>query len=350
MKSVTIDDYRRILWLGLVAILVTWLSSHESHATSVNGGVDDSSGDNTGLGYLTAPSLSPGHILRPSSIFVLPMLDAEGTERIDLDLHWANVWNYKSDQYMIDGEWIRSNIRYSYALKDSLSVGIALPIIGRTGGFSDSTIENFHSAFRLGNANRDKTPRNQSLISVADGGDTYTVVEGESWGIGDVSAFAVSRITDGSSACPAITIQGEVSFPTGDQRELRGMGAPALSVSTVASKRLGKSSFIPFLGAGFQYCDSDDITVIRFRNEQFSGLAGLEYQYSRAFSLLIQYLVSSPVAENYYAFSKPCHEVSVGFKWRTGCNTVIELAVVENVVVFQNSADIGVHLAYGRSL
>jgi hypothetical protein len=339
-----------MLAMAAVAVLLMGFSCGDGWASPRNVGSGVSADDNTGLGYLTAPSLSPGHILRPSSIFILPMLDAKGTERIDFDLHWANVWNYKSDQYLIDGEWIRSNIRYSYALKDSLSVGLTLPIIGRTGGFADSTIENFHSAFRLGNANRDTTPRNQSLITVTDGGDTYTVVEGESWGIGDVSAFAVTRITDGSSVCPAVTIQGEVSFPTGDQRELRGMGAPALSVSTVASKRLGKSSFIQFLGAGFQYCDSDDITVIRFRNEQFSGLAGLEYQYSGTFCLLIQYLVSSPVAENYYAFSKPCHEVSAGFKWRVGRNTVMELAVVENVVVFQNSEDIGIHLAFGRSL
>ncbi len=335
---------------GFLATLLIGFSCRECRSSPAYGLSEDSSCENTGLSYLTAPSLSPGHILRPSSIFVLPVLGTKGAERINIDFHWANIWNYKPDQYMIDGEWIRSNIRYSYAMKDSLSVGLTLPIIGRSGGFADSTIENFHSAFHLGNANRNEFPRNQSLITVTDCSTTHSVSEGESWGIGDVSAFMVSRISKGSCVCPAITVQGEVSLPTGDQDEMRGMGAPAVSLSTVASKRLWGSSFISFIGVGFQYCEADDISIIKIRSEQFSGLAGFEYQYTKSFCLLLQYLVSSPVAKDYYAFSEPSHEVSVGFKWRTGCDDTLELAVVENVIVFQNSADIGVHLAYGWRL
>jgi len=333
-----------------VFILFIGFTCLEGNASPVYSEADDIPCENIGLGYLAAPSLSPGHILRPSSIFALPVLGAKGTERMDFDFHWGNVWNYKPNQFMIDGEWIRSSLRYSYALQDTLSVGLAVPMIGRTGGFADSTIENFHSAFGLGNANRTGFPRNRSLVTVNEKGVPYTVAEGESWGIGDVSAFVASCLTEGTRYLPAITVQGEVSLPSGDQDELRGMGAPAISLSSVASKRLGGSPIILFLGGGFQYCESDDMAIIQFYNVQYSGLAGAEYQYSKSFCLLLQYLISSPVAKDYFAFSEPSHEVSAGFKWRWGHDTVLELAMVENIVVFQNSADIGIHLAYGRSL
>ena len=344
---------RKPLWvlsLRLGAMLCMGCLGRSGNASPVFSGSGSDPGDNTGLGYLSAPSLSPGHILRPSSIFVLPVLGAKGAERLDFDFHWGNVWNYQPDEFMIDGEWIRSSLRYSYALKDTLSVGLAVPIIGRTGGFADSTIESFHNAFKLGNGERDSFPQNKSRIILNAKGESYPVAEGESWGIGDVSAFVAMRITEGTRVRPAITVQGEVFLPSGDQEELRGMGAPAIALSSVASKRLGGSSFISFLGLGFQYCDSDNIGVIEFRDEQFSGLAGLEYQWSKSFCLLVQYLISSPVAKDYYAFSEPSHEVSAGVKWRAGHDSALELAVVENVAVFQNSADIGIHLAFGRSL
>jgi len=341
---------RRTAGIHCVAVLLLGWLCNEGNADPVYGGADDAAHENTGLGYLTAPSLSPGHILRPSSIFVPSAIGARGTERVDFDSHWGNVWNYTPNQYMIDGEWIRSTVRYSYAVKDNVSFGLAVPIVGRTGGFMDSPIEHFHSAFQLGNANRDQFPRNRSLITVNDKGVARTVVEGDSWGLGDVSGFVQSRLTEGTSVLPAVTFQGEMFLPTGNETELRGMGAPALAVSSVASKRLGGGPYLMFLGLGFQYCDADDIVMIRIRDEQITGLAGVEYQYSKSLGFVVQYLASSAVAKHYYAFAKPSHEVSAGFKWRVNARESLELAVVENVAVFQNSADIGVHFAYGRRL
>lgn len=316
----------------------------------VSAGCGDVSGENTGLGYLTAPSLSPGHILRPSSIFVLPTPGAKGAERLDFDFHWGNVWNYTPDKFMIDGEWLRSSLRYSYALKETVSVGVAVPVVGRMGGFTDPAIETFHKSFGLGDGGQKDFPANQSRIAFNTSGATNVVAEGDSWGLGDLSVFGTAQLTPGTHVWPAVTVQAELFFPTGDQDQLRGMGSPAIALSSAASKRLGASPFISFLGLGFQYCDSEDLSVIEFHNEQYSGLVGLEYQYSRTFCLLVQYLISSPVATDYYAFSESCHEVSAGIKWRVENGSSFELAVVENIAVFKNSADIGLHLAYGRNL
>ena len=105
-----------------------------------------------------------------------------------------------------------------------------------------------------------------------------------------------------------------------------------------------------FGGLGFQYCPADDIAGLELHREEWAGLAGLEYQYTLALSLVAQCLGSSPVAKDYFAFSDPTHEVSVGFKWHIMRYTTVEFALVENILIFDNSADIGVHLCFGRNL
>lgn len=333
--------------LGPLLVCLTILGSRSSTLAR-----DDSDRlyDNIGLGYLIAPSLSSGNIFRPSSLFVLPAGGPAGSRRIDFDAHWANIWNYEPDEYMIDGEFIRYNIQFSYALKDTLAFGLAVPIIGRTGGFADHLIENFHDAFNFGNAHRDEFPRNRSLISVRANDGSNVIAKGDSWGLGNVSLFMASRVADGNDILPAILVQGQISLPSGDEDELRGLGAPSIALSAVASKRLGGSPFILFGGVGFQYCTADDVAGLEFYNEVWTGLAGLEYQYTPSLSLVAQYLGSSPVAKDYFAFSEPTHEVSVGFKWRITRYTTVEFAVVENILILDNSADIGVHLRFGRNL
>jgi len=105
-----------------------------------------------------------------------------------------------------------------------------------------------------------------------------------------------------------------------------------------------------FAGLGFSYCPSDEIGALQLRKEEYSGLIGWEYEVSPSLSLIVQYLGSSPVAEDYAAFSEPCHEVSAGFKWRIKDAVVMEFAVTENVAIFKNSTDIGAHLSFARQL
>ncbi|MEI8139054.1 MAG: DUF3187 family protein [bacterium] len=333
---------RRRSWLG-VSVVLLWV-------VICQGGDAIPASDNTGPGYLTAPSLSPWHFLRPSSMFAMPVLENQGGARFDVDFHWANVMNISTNDYLFDGEWIRTNLRLSRGVGEGVAVGVGLPIIGRTGGFADSAIESFHSAFGLSKNSRVSGRRNQSLVTVNNEGDSVTVVEGDSWGIGDMSTFLAARLTEGTCVLPAITVLGEVFFPTGDENELRGVGSPGAALSSVASRRLGEGPFIAFLGLGVEYHDSDDIEGIKFNDELFSGLVGLAYEYSKSISFNLQYLISSPVAEDYFAYSDPSEDVSFGFKWRSRSGSALELAMSENVDNFQNSADITVHLAFGWRL
>jgi len=329
------------------AFLACLLFNGTIFASLVSG--NDSVYENSGLGYLTVPSLSPGHIVRPSSMFLLPNSVHKGSLEMSFDFQWANVWCYEPGKYMIDGEWIRSNTRIHYGLNDSVAIGFVVPVVGRTGGFSDSTIESFHRIFQLGNSQRDEFARNQCLTTGISNGTTQSFTRGESWGIGDVALCAVVK-RPGTRVIPSLTLQFQLSLPTGDDEQLEGLGSPSISVSAVASKRLWSSPVIVFGGAGFFYCEDSELSGMKLHREEYSGLLGIEYEYTSSLSLVIQSLGSSAVAVDYYEFSKPCYELSFGAKWRISDSATVEFAVVENMVSFKNSSDIGMHLAVSRRL
>jgi hypothetical protein len=56
------------------------------------------------------------------------------------------------------------------------------------------------------------------------------------------------------------------------------------------------------------------------------------------------------VAKEYFGFAGPSHEISVGFKWRVTPNTILEFAVVENILIYNNSRNIGANLCLGFNL
>ncbi|MBI3987547.1 MAG: DUF3187 family protein [Lentisphaerae bacterium] len=301
--------------------------------------------DNVGNGHLTAPSMSPGHILRPSALFLGQPCHPQGTWDTTFDAHWANLWGYDSQEYIIDGEWLRVNARVFYAVTDSIALGAFVPVMGRMSGFMDPMIDNFHRNLNMPSNHRVQYPNNRSRILLFGREGTHTIAEGDSWGLGDVGGGAVVRLTRGDGLLPALTLQAQGTLPTGDDHALEGLGEPSAALGALASKRLGHSPLLVFGGLGIFHSPADEFADIPFNETVYTGLVGVEYQVVPAFSLIAQYLNSSPIAKSYSYLSESSHEVSAGGKWRIAPSAILELAVEENVAVYNNSPDIGAHLA-----
>jgi len=304
---------------------------------------------NIGLGHFGGRSLSPGLGLRPGVTMVRMPVNPKGTMTVGMEGSWGNIWNYEPGAYTIDGEWIRVEPRITYAPWERCEIGIHLPVSGRMGGFADGLIEDFHEQFRLPSARRDEFPRDRLLIEVTDEDGHRVFRDNNSWGINDLPVFASFLLTDGSTLAPAVAAQLTITVPVGDEDEMEGMGSPAYEIGAMLSKRLGKSRLITYLGGSASYCTKKWLMGIPLRRELFNGLLGLEYQCGQRFSVLAQYVISSPVAENFYQFSEPVHELNAGFKWRITNRLVMELSLVENLFNFRNSTDFGMNLGITRS-
>jgi hypothetical protein len=304
---------------------------------------------NIGLGHFTGRALSPSLLLRPGIAMVQMPVKPKGTWTIGLEGSWGNIWNDEPGSYTIDCELIRVEPRLTYTLLNHCEIGVFFPISGRIGGFADGFIEGFHEFHQLTNASRDKYPRDRCLIEVTNKDGNRIVLDGNSWGINDLPIFASVLLTEGTTICPAVSVQLTITVPVGDDNELQGLGTPVYEIGTMLSKRLGASRFVVYLGGSLSYCSKKELIRIPLREIIYNGLVTMEYQCGSGFSVLAQYFISSPPARNFYELSKPINELNLGFKWSLTESLLLELSIMENLFNYSNSTDIGMSFGLTQS-
>lgn len=302
--------------------------------------------DNVGQGLFAIPSLSPGHLFRPNITMVAPSYAPQGSWVSFTSVTWANIWDVNQGHYRIDGEWLFLSSKLSYVPYDNIEVGLCIPVVGRMGGFGDGLIEGFHNSFNLRNAGRDRYPRDEMVIEVNPDDGKKVVYEGSEWGLGDINLFGSWIVTRGGRIMPCTAIELGITLPTGDEDKLLGSGDPGFGMAVLMTKRIGSSRWIANLGASGSYCNRDKTLGIEVNREQFTLLSGLEYEWSSRLSLIMQELMSSPFAKDFYDLSKPTNELNAGFKLRIGELGTMEFSVQEDLFNFNNSADFGLHIGY----
>lgn len=328
----------------LCAAVTIWLPASYIYADN------DSLKVNIGSGPLNTPSLSAGNFFRSTGYIASPSRVPEGSWGLLTSLSWVNTWNVEQDNFMIDGEWLHLAARLSYMLKTDVELGVNIPFLGRTGGFADGFIEEFHNIFDLGNACREDYSRNQNIVDIRGPDDRHVHLEGEQWGLSDMSLFASWTVTKGGRFLPCVVVGGEAILPTGDEDKLLGSGKPVFDVSTLLSKRINTTPCLLFLGTSVSYSDNNKMAGIDTRKTQFVVLSGLEYEWNNRLSIILQNLITSPIVEKYYEFSKPTNELNIGLRIRDDFQGEWEISFQENLFYFNNSADVGVHVAYRRVL
>lgn len=299
---------------------------------------------NVGQGHLSVRSLSPGHLLRPgvSSSVIPATLTHDLTLGVSTD--WGNVWNYRDPQFIYDAEQMYIAAHVIYRLTPRSCINATFPYSGRVGGWSDRSIERFHKALGMTNANREARPRNEVLIRIRPGNGEEIHFEGNEWGRSDIPLFFSYQITAGGDLLPALAVQVGMTLPTGEEKTLEGAGEPVYGTALLASKRMGETDLLLLAGLSFSYSRQDELAGVRLRREELTALAGCEYQWSQRTSVVAQYVIGTPVAESFYEFSDPIHELNIGFKRRLRDRVLLEWAFAENLFTFDNSTDVAMHL------
>ena len=65
-------------------------------------------------------------------------------------------------------------------------------------------------------------------------------------------------------------------------------------------------------------------------------------------SLLLQYLRSDGVFEDFGPFSDTSNEVTVGYRWELGQKGILEIGLIENIGSYDNSPDFGIHVGFSQ--
>ena len=297
---------------------------------------------NIGYGPLNLRSQSPLQLFRLTMKPDTPDTLRPGELEMLDSTTWCNLWMLKKGQFMIDAEIIQITTEINYGLTNCCQIGLEVPVIWRTNGILDGFIEDFHDAFHIGQHHRTDSPRNRLLIEFLNPDDkTYWVVTDKDIGFNDITGRLKYQLTDGDDVFPAVALTGMVKFPTTTSREYSVTSGLDAGFSLSLAK--GWDRFYLYTNLGEFFFGQDQLGPLELRNKQGSLLLAGEYRLGAKTSLLLQYLANTAAAKDFADFGKSTHEITLGLKHQITSNTLWEFGLLENMINYDNSPDLGFH-------
>lgn len=292
--------------------------------------------------------------VRGHSLFQLSTIDftpdapvsiPDGEWELHTSITWLNVFNYQSETYLIDGEFVRAAATLWYGITDRWQVALTVPVEYIGGGLMDSFIEGFHDFAGLDQGGRREFDRDGFRIGVAgeDGILDWRPSDSGSR-LGDVTIALRHRAIDATPGAPGFSFGFKLKFPTSADSDFYESHNLGLGVDA--------NLFYPvddwFFYLGFSAAMIGDAEVIGEPLEPFqvSFLAAIERKIDDDFSVVAQILTQSPIARTFHEFAEWSTELSLGVKIRLLDNVTFQCALLENLFRFDNSADFGVHVGF----
>jgi hypothetical protein len=149
----------------------------------------------------------------------------------------------------LDMEITELDLRFKKSVRDFIEIGIDLPLISFNSGFMDDFITGFHDTFGFSDYGRSERPENEFLYDVTHRGVPVVQGEGGRIRVGDVRLSLKKPLLTGD---PAISIKGDIEFPTGASGKGYGNGSFDTGVAVLAEKDISRKIRAYFnLGAVF---------------------------------------------------------------------------------------------------
>jgi hypothetical protein len=187
----------------------------------------------------------------------------------------------------LDMETAELNLEFKKTIKDFIEIGFELPIISFNSGFMDDFINSYHNAFGFSDYGRSNRPENKFLYEIRRNGVPVIKGENGSVGVGDIRVTVKTPLLRGD---PAISIKGNLEFPTGDAKNGYGNGSIDGGLALMIDKKLGeKFKAYGNLGAVFPG-DLKGYQNVNLRDFIYGG-AGVEADIWKSLSLLGQVFI-----------------------------------------------------------
>lgn len=249
------------------------------------------------------------------------------------------------DLYFFDGEILRWSLSAAYGLTDTLELHVELSAHSRGGGFADGTIESFHDALGIGNADRNHFPQNNFQVLMRFG-DREFFLDGAPANnvIGDTTfelKWRAPRAWHGWSGATALSVKA----PTGSQEHFGGSGEWDEQLAFFASRRTGPGWL--HLNLAYTLLGGVENLPGFGVDDLWTVVAAYEIPSPhRRVNWVVQTTWGTSVFRDSTAsdLSDPGYLVLLGARIPLGPRTILTAAVIENVVQFDNSTDVALHL------
>lgn len=296
-----------------------------------------------GYGPLNLDSQSPFPSLRLGLRPRTPSTLGRGDYELRVRETWSSIWAQSAGEYLLDYETTHTSLTVGYGLRDTMHLELEVADRNRFGGHMDTFIQNFHDLFGINQSGRDLVPNGNFAIDMsASGSDPAVSLTPDDRGSfsNSIALTFQHNITCGTETLPALSYAVTVRHNTRAD-DIQGGDNLDLGVSVAAARRFG--NFHGYVSLGYAYFGDETFRGIQLNDSQFSMLGAVEWRYRNNQSFLLQYLLSEGVAENFTDFSRFSNEITLGWKYELVRGTTIEVGLIENIFVFDNSPDFGVH-------
>ena len=299
----------------------------------------------SGPGLLGVASQAPSQTFRFTPMPSIP--DAVHPGKVDLRFgsSWVNVWS-KDARYLLDYESLNSRISLAYGVNERLQLSAAFEGRNYFGGAMDNLIEGFHDLFNLYQDGRDRTPGNQTRILIRDAAGDVTYDSSDVNQL-DNSSFQLSvsyLLFRGTKILPAVSLSGTLAQSV--QSPLAGNGEPLdFSGGIGLSKRWAKRWY-SYHTLSYTHFDQTQMAMFSMEDNGMTLTNTLAWQVRPTVALILQAMYSEGLVKDLPGLKDASQEVHMGFKWRPTKAGVLEFALIENVINYDNGPDFGVHLSY----
>ena len=127
-----------------------------------------------------------------------------------------------------DGEMARLDLSAKYGITKRFEIGLNLPFINHSGGFMDSSIDDFHNTLGLPSGARANTPRGQMFYTYVRNEKSLINFNENSFGIGDISFELGFKLLNNKTH--SMALRTYLKLNNADKRKLLGSGTTDFSV------------------------------------------------------------------------------------------------------------------------
>ena len=241
--------------------------------------------------------------------------------------------------FLVDGQTHRATLSLKHGFGSSFQAAVSVPVSTIGGGWSDGMIEGFHNLLGLGNAERESLRQNSETVFIRTRTSSYIRERSANAAIGDIALSGKYELRTLEDRDLAVSLAGAIELPTGDARTLDGSGSVDAGLQLIATRefrsgRVHGSVGVLRLGANGPLGTrpilviTDTVSASHLITEKTSATGQLTVSESPFRKM--------GVAE----FTRRSYQLSVGLQHLFG-GTLAYAGFIENVLTFQNSADVG---------
>jgi hypothetical protein len=252
------------------------------------------------------------------------------------------------ESIVLDGQSTRMSLDVRYGISEKFEVGLVIPYIIQSGGFTDGFIDWYHTTFGFTPGGRDQAPKNRLLYQYQKDQQVLLNVNNSSDGIGDIQLMGGLQLYQ-SAVKPsrAIALRASLKLPTGDSGQLHGSGSTDLALWITAGEDFRPGiGHISLFGAG-GVMGMTDGDVLKDQQRNFVGFGALGVGWSPA--NWIAFKIQANGHTSFYTNSglkelnSSSVQLTIGGTLAFSKNINLDLGVTENILI-RSSPDVVFHL------